>query len=101
MVYTLGLDKIIIECDCTSELFSAHMFVETNDSGTPYTDVYISHSVGLWYSEQDSILKKIFYRFKVMWYLLRGKQYQFNEVIISNSYQLRMLGDFFTKASGV
>ena len=97
---TKKLDKelrLYVECaagDCAMSLLTWRM---EQDSELKY--VYIESLTPDFYSKQVGILRNIWNIVRAAWFMLRGKEYQLTELIVTDPADLEKLAKFFTAAA--
>lgn len=84
--------KILIDCDCSKHVVRFWFMM---DEHRFENDQFGYVSLGT-YSSQDNIIPKIRERLKMIWAILRGREWQFSEIILNQKDSLR-LRDFMNE----
>jgi hypothetical protein len=77
-------NRIYVNCDCGCSSLEIGQFKEKEG----YSEVFISHKTDSFYSHQRPGLNRFKEMVKMIWYILRGKEYYFYEVILSSREQI-------------
>ncbi len=74
-----NFSKIMIECNCCSEIISISKWEYDTFPKEYFIDIYVS----AFYTEQDGFFSKLKNRIKAAWFLLTKGTYSLQEIILS------------------
>ena len=83
--------QVIVPCTCGHSMivFGLWHEFETPKGGFIPETVYISNYWLSFYAHQKSILNIVKSRLKMIWYILRGKEYQLYDITIDNEEDIQ------------
>ena len=69
--------KVFVECECGTHLIE---FLGFEDDTEAYINFYTDNFYG---KQKENIFKRIYTKLKRIWYIMRDRQYVFEEIVIA------------------
>lgn len=76
------MNKKYVECDCGCSILSFESEVFDEQIGE---EIYIYHHIPSYYANQNPIWNRLREVVKMIWYILRGKDYNLYEIILTGN----------------
>lgn len=89
--------EVSIPCTCSTEEIKFKFLGEVVDDEPPL--VYLGLMIDQFYEKQESILRRIFKRFKIIWVALRGQDYRLYDITVSGADNFKRLAEFFAECA--
>jgi len=85
MKKTIDIKKFNLECSCGCGSLTFEYFDDEKD------EISISYNLPAWYAYQTSTWERFKNAIKIIWAIVRGKEYRFYEVLIDD---MKILDEF-------